>query len=534
MNFLIGGGKHPGETCINLLVDERLSARLPARTQTPWNGPDGTFAICRGGRPRSRSSTITRAAGDTSTSTRSSCRTHRETLGSPDPQARLRYDCLGILHPGVADRGIVVDCDGEHSRGRLRERHAGEEGVWLEAAGAVIRHDETGSRGGSKDGLRGRMALPESFASRNASGRPIWAALRHAVRLGRRRRAIPRREASGAYRSNATVAPDLVRLDAALTGSWIARSPTRRSWRRPPAIASRTAASRAGRALAAAPGPVPTSGTMPRPSAGSSPISSGSSASGSTTRRASASTRTGVIGHRAEEPVGPAVDGQAGEHPPYLPRAPDVARFGFPEAALAEGQASIEYLIRHDANADGLLEGAQHNTLDAEWFGLVPWLSSLYIAALQRGEAMARRAWRRHFRRRSAALLADRGAKNLVASALERVLRLLHPAGRSDPQQGRRVVRRLRDRSGLRPALGVPGRPRPDSRAEHTPARAALPLDVQLHPRRRAVSQGQQARPLVRDARRGGPPHGDFPQGRRTQDRRSGTAAGRPCTSTSA
>ena len=29
----------------------------------------------------------------------------------------------------------------------------------------------------------------------------------------------------------------------------------------------------------------------------------------------------------------------------------------------------------------GIIEGSQHNTQDAKWWGPVPWLSGLYLAA---------------------------------------------------------------------------------------------------------------------------------------------------------
>jgi uncharacterized protein (DUF608 family) len=50
---------------------------------------------------------------------------------------------------------------------------------------------------------------------------------------------------------------------------------------------------------------------------------------------------------------------------------------------------AMQYLIRLDKNNDGLIEGAQPNTLDAAWYGKVSFLQSLYLAALKASQAMA-------------------------------------------------------------------------------------------------------------------------------------------------
>lgn len=51
---------------------------------------------------------------------------------------------------------------------------------------------------------------------------------------------------------------------------------------------------------------------------------------------------------------------------------------------------TVGRLIQEDPNRDGMLEGEQYNTLDASWFGKISWISSLYLAALRAGAAMAR------------------------------------------------------------------------------------------------------------------------------------------------
>ena len=51
---------------------------------------------------------------------------------------------------------------------------------------------------------------------------------------------------------------------------------------------------------------------------------------------------------------------------------------------------AIEYLINtNDPKERGVLTGPQHNTLDAAWYGEISWITSLYMAALHAGAAMA-------------------------------------------------------------------------------------------------------------------------------------------------
>ncbi len=55
-------------------------------------------------------------------------------------------------------------------------------------------------------------------------------------------------------------------------------------------------------------------------------------------------------------------------------------------------RAALRFLMDQDAadgKTDGALDGEQHNTLDAEWYGRVPHLTGLYLAALAAGAEMA-------------------------------------------------------------------------------------------------------------------------------------------------
>jgi non-lysosomal glucosylceramidase len=75
-------------------------------------------------------------------------------------------------------------------------------------------------------------------------------------------------------------------------------------------------------------------------------------------------------------------DHQLSDDPDYLKRVWPATR------------KALQYLIDFDARdtrggLDGLLDGMQHNTLDAEWYGKVHVLCSMYLASLRAGEELA-------------------------------------------------------------------------------------------------------------------------------------------------
>ena len=99
-------------------------------------------------------------------------------------------------------------------------------------------------------------------------------------------------------------------------------------------------------------------------------------------------TKTGIVEYRGEG-TGPAVDGQCGRILGVLREHQMSADDGFLKRVWPNVKRGMEFLMRHDSNGDGLLDGAQENTLDAAWYGEIAWISSLYAAALRACEQMA-------------------------------------------------------------------------------------------------------------------------------------------------
>jgi non-lysosomal glucosylceramidase len=100
-------------------------------------------------------------------------------------------------------------------------------------------------------------------------------------------------------------------------------------------------------------------------------------------------TKTGRIDYRAEAERGEAIDGQAGTILRTLREHQMSAGSRFLEGVWPRTKQALEFLMRRDANQDGIIQGSQHNTMDADWYGEIAWISSLYVAALLAGEQMA-------------------------------------------------------------------------------------------------------------------------------------------------
>lgn len=126
----------------------------------------------------------------------------------------------------------------------------------------------------------------------------------------------------------------------------------------------------------------------------------------------------GAIHFRGEFNDFPAVDGQAG----CVLRALREHQMAPNEAFLRRNwphiRRAMEWLMAKDHDADGIIEGNQHNTLDTDWFGPVAWLSGLYLAALAAAEVMADEMGDADFATRCRRILKV-GRENFVARLYE-------------------------------------------------------------------------------------------------------------------
>jgi len=126
----------------------------------------------------------------------------------------------------------------------------------------------------------------------------------------------------------------------------------------------------------------------------------------------------GAIHFRGEFNDFPAVDAQAGSVLRALREHQMSADAAFLQRNWPQIKRATQWLIAKDANADGLIESNQHNTLDTDWFGPVAWLSGLYLAALAAAAEMADIAGDAGFARECRGIL-ETGRKNLVAQLFD-------------------------------------------------------------------------------------------------------------------
>jgi len=97
----------------------------------------------------------------------------------------------------------------------------------------------------------------------------------------------------------------------------------------------------------------------------------------------------GAIRFRGENNDFPAIDAQAGTILRALREHQMSADDAFLKRIWPGVKKTTKWLIAQDGNGDGILEGAQHNTLDADWYGPVAWLSGIYLASLHAAAVMA-------------------------------------------------------------------------------------------------------------------------------------------------
>lgn len=121
---------------------------------------------------------------------------------------------------------------------------------------------------------------------------------------------------------------------------------------------------------------------------------------------------TGLIRYRAER-LGLAIDGQAGCILRCLREHLISPNDEFLKRNWTNIKKAVQCLIEQDRDGDGIVEGAQYNTLDSAWYGPVAWLSGLSLAAIRAAEQMAGEAGDERFAAQLRKIF-ERGARRIV------------------------------------------------------------------------------------------------------------------------
>jgi non-lysosomal glucosylceramidase len=145
--------------------------------------------------------------------------------------------------------------------------------------------------------------------------------------------------------------------------------------------------------------------------------------------------KTGMVSFRGVNPTS-AVDGQAGIVLRTLREHQVSADDAFLRRVWPHCKFALQGLMAHDVDGDGLLDGAQHNTLDSDWYGEVAWLSGLYLAAVRAGEQLAGEIGDEAFAQQCRELV-ERGSARLVERLFDRQRGYF--INRLDPEQAASV-----------------------------------------------------------------------------------------------
>jgi len=108
--------------------------------------------------------------------------------------------------------------------------------------------------------------------------------------------------------------------------------------------------------------------------------------------------KSGLVGFRSNRAY--AADGQCGTILKAYREHQMSADNVFLKRNWARIKKALEFSIARDGNDDGLIESSQHNTYDINFEGANTFVGSLYLAALRAGEEMAREMGNEQFARR--------------------------------------------------------------------------------------------------------------------------------------
>jgi len=97
----------------------------------------------------------------------------------------------------------------------------------------------------------------------------------------------------------------------------------------------------------------------------------------------------GHIGFRGEYDTNPAIDGQAGRILGIYREHRMTNDNSFLKRQWRNSKKAIEFILRQDANGNGMVDSRLENTLDAKWAGEIAWIVGLCLAAIKAGQLMA-------------------------------------------------------------------------------------------------------------------------------------------------